>query len=122
MLALLAIVILVLVLLSAGAPPLTFGALLFGALFIGFWVIVIRMLIGLGRWLIGEPPPRRFASTRIPPHRGPVSYRTSRRACADPRCGRVNVPEARFCAQCGRPLGGPVPIRPGLDTADERAA
>src|SRR5690242_11761427 len=105
MLALLTIVMILLLFTGLGAHWVALPALTMGFLFIAFWIFVLKLMIGFGRWVMGipaRPPPR------IQPPRRPVAAQVypapPSRTCADPRCGRVNVPEARYCAQCGRPL------------------
>jgi hypothetical protein len=104
MLGLLALMFFMFALASTGAPRVAFVGLFIGIAFVAFWVVVLRSLIGFGRWLMQMPPdrPRRaFSADRPGRPRSPESVRT----CADPRCGRVNLAEARYCARCGRPLG-----------------
>jgi hypothetical protein len=106
MLGLLAIIVVVLLFMGAGAHWVALPALIAGFVFVAFWVVLLKMLIGFGRWLMGMPPgpPHRVPAARRPI--GPQLYPAPpSRTCSDPRCGRVNVTEARFCAQCGRSLG-----------------
>jgi hypothetical protein len=72
--------------------------------FVGFWVLVIKGLIGFGRWLMAAPDRPRFPK---PAQFTPIHRATGRpsRTSGDPRCGRANLAEAKYCAQCGRPLG-----------------
>ena len=106
MFALLIIVVILLLFTGMGVHWVSLPALMMGFLFIAFWILVLKLLIGFGRWVMGI---QSRPSPRIPPTRRPIVAQVypapPSRTCADPRCGRVNVPEARYCAQCGRPLG-----------------
>ena len=106
MFALLAIVVVVLLFMGMGVHWVALPAIFAGFLFIAFWVMVLKMMIGFGRWVMGMPacPSRRVQAVRRPLN--PQVYTApASRTCGDPRCGRVNPSEARYCAQCGRPLG-----------------
>ena len=121
MLTFLTIIVLLLILMSAGAPPLPFAAILAGVLFVAFWVLVLKLLIGFGHWLINEPKPRPIGGATPQHPRAAVRQGNVPRLCADPRCGQVNLAEARFCARCGQPLGC-APGHSGCGQADGRAA
>ena len=82
---------------------LTYGGVALPALVvttavIAFWVMVIRLLIGFGRWMLAGcapqwDPPVQARRTDL---RGGV------RLCEDSLCQHVNPPDARYCAQCGK--------------------
>ncbi|HUU82771.1 MAG TPA: zinc ribbon domain-containing protein [Phycisphaerae bacterium] len=69
---------------------------------------------GMGRLFAGasgtdRPPP--FAGGSGQPT-GPLSVGPVR-MCGNEDCRHANVPGARYCAQCGRPLTGPVSAADG---------
>ena len=73
--------------------PLAVGAL-------AVWVVVrLSSRAGAGR----SPAPSTEAGAEEPTGADAPAGRAGR-ACPDRRCRHVNLPEARFCAQCGRPL------------------
>ena len=91
-------VLVVLMLANTGAHPLAI-VLVLGAVFVGFWVVVFRMLIGFGRWLMGDPHPRFNLPDR--PHSGPyASHPASSRSWgqARPINGDSRVPMMRVHA------------------------
>jgi hypothetical protein len=75
------------------AQPLFYGV----AWFLLIW-IVMRLFARGTVWLTG-------LTTPSPAGRGLPDMPFGRtRVCPDSRCGRVNIGQARFCAQCGRRL------------------
>src|SRR5437016_499684 len=105
MFAFLMIIVLLFIFLGTGPHWIALPMLIVGFVFVTAWVIVFKMLIGFGRWLMGMPPPsaRRVANPPRP-FRPAIQPAPFGRTCADPRCCRVNVAGARYCAQCGREL------------------
>lgn len=107
---LLAIMIIVAALsILVGVPdPLVWGTIIAGLIFVGFWVFVLRTLICFGRWLIAPADAASWRGTCGPVKHTPATWQcdgsSDSKTCRDPRCGKVNVPAARFCARCGRPL------------------
>ncbi|NLU22168.1 MAG: hypothetical protein GXW89_15940 [Phycisphaerae bacterium] len=79
---------------------------------IGFVLIgwpVIAMMAGSVRWLLSlttAPPAGGDRQAERLPSCSDWSHGTAAqsRVCPDDRCGRVNIEQARFCAQCGRRL------------------
>lgn len=67
------------------------GALTFVALLVAIVTRVFRMTW----WALGGSRRMRARGTAI---------RAWDPVCAQPRCGYVNRPSARFCARCGNPL------------------
>lgn len=77
--------------------------------FVLFGWFVVALMAGSVRWLLGltapapnggSPPTGRASA----PSRWNSAPTAQTRLCPDNRCGRVNVGQARFCAQCGRRL------------------
>src|SRR5437773_11300468 len=58
MLALLVIFILLLMFMSTGAHWIALPALVIGFVFVAFWLVLLKVLIGFGRWLMHAPPER----------------------------------------------------------------
>lgn len=109
-----ALVLLVVCVLLLAYGGLAAPAIFAGALFVGFWLLVLRIMIGFGRWVAGggrqsteysgldtprRKPARNTGEAAHLPIRG-----AQQQLCRHPRCGHVNVSMARFCARCGRPL------------------
>jgi hypothetical protein len=76
--------------------------------FCGLWMLVRLMgTVGaaLGRLFTGGP-----GVDRRPPSPGGKLTVTGLRICPNSRCRKTNVPEARYCAQCGQPLDALPPV------------
>ncbi len=98
MLVLLLLMLCVLLLVYGGlAAPVVF----LGVMFVGFWLIFLRALIGFGRWLTGGGEKQPAFGPEAPRRLGPPARG---RVCSNSRCGRVNLSSARYCAQCGSVL------------------
>ena len=82
------------------------GALLFAWICMAVFVHSVRWLFGLNApALAGAGGGSRGCGGRAPRAGGDSPATVGRtRICPDNRCGRVNIGEARFCAQCGRRL------------------
>ena len=92
---------LIMFLLIAGVVAVTF-------LFV-FW-LVISILRGVGRLILGPPPgrvPRMPAMIQQPGGLSPM------RLCERVSCRAMNPVDARFCRRCGHRFGAPqqVPVR-----------
>lgn len=86
-------------LLADGVILVVAGVFLLGI--VGFFfmavALVMRLLGFVFRTLSG--------TTRAGPSAAPAGEQPGV-TCTAPRCGNVNPHGARFCARCGRPLGG----------------
>ncbi len=97
------IILILAMLLWASGDRMAFSAVLVGAVFIGFWWMIARILIGFGRWVTAPTPFRPVRHFGQAPRCSRRSLGASK-VCTDRLCGRVNLDGARFCAQCGRRL------------------
>ena len=74
------------------------GALLVG--FFGFFAVLLTALARMVRFVLRTAVP---GARRTPRAEEPDVV--AGQICAQPRCGHWNLPEARYCARCGSPLG-----------------
>lgn len=83
------------VLLLVGSHGLDAPALFLAALALMGWMIVAAFARFV-RWMLDLTAPARA--------RRATDAADAPRACPDTHCGRINLRQARFCAQCGRRL------------------
>lgn len=74
------------------------GALLIG--FFGFFAVVLTALARMVRFVLRAALPRDHDEDAAT-----TSAAAAPRLCAQPRCGHLNPPGARYCARCGSSLG-----------------
>lgn len=84
--------------------------LLFVLGIVGFFVVllylavrlvwgVVQLLFAPIGWLLSGSEPRCSSASALPAHQ--------RQLCGNPACRCLNLPQARYCANCGAALGAP---------------
>lgn len=97
----LGIVIAIVILMVLAAGLRLGGALLFVIAGLAALMLLMAMFSRFLQWMFGLGD---FKANRSDTGgNGRAAFEPTRR-CPDPRCGRYNDPQARFCARCGRRL------------------
>jgi hypothetical protein len=96
---LLAVVLVLVFLMFLGYGGVALPALIVTTIFIGFWVTVIRLMIGFGRWVFAGFEPQLDPPARARPRRIGAG---GARVCRDSLCRQANPADARYCARCGK--------------------